>query len=1020
MTSHWKEWDESDWNEALFLHFFSIEKGGARPVSRIVITAAELAGITADPGASEEAARDAFLNVLSVSPRVLRRKLSRDSLDGRRDWPDRTAPPFFLYLAFTCFVVSSMDRQIKDVGDFRKRMAGLMGHDPSTSYALPDLEALWRALEAWIRERRASGAPYRELILPDPGWMKRIGYSVNLSFPPRRDLLKLIRLLAKEGFDEEPTIPAALRVVGSKIHLFGERFRGAYESFREAFSLGRPNPRSLPFWKAVREAMAAEWDEPERRDEKVDFKLVMEVDENGEGEVALLSTAPAPSMDGGFAFIKTEAPYKEYKYVLCSPGEKAGVVKQTANRMLNGEWREGPPGAAWPKTATAIKRGVLLFRLNEEGVRELAPFRRDDGDYWALVRSELATPFREAFPVGEGPTVLPSQYDGWEETERFDGKLLSRLEPTEGSPLDDAGLRLEAPPATRMFFIGGCPVDGGFLGLPDCLPALRVIGAKFVSAYPVHDAVGSYADGRRPLRLEQVDEAGGEFRFGSNVKEPLKGRFRILARSGDRILAQRSLVFRSDIVWNDYARPTDPSAWLMEWGGPDMLPYGRRVAGRGLRKRMHRSQKKHATRGQGGVGRRPRPIHRKIVDEDDSKEFARAPDDGGEKPVRGVHRDAERFMEWCGGLAIRRKGIRETELLDRIRDGLGVRDYSRIWDVARAWVEAGYFNRLQRARWRGAVYFARQPRFVMYSHGGWTRGVLTGLATGAIRKRVGMLAERFGAKIVQRMSLGKWTPAPLSWRAESGKIFHRITAEAGLASPERLRRIEDDLWSLDRIASEPREIPMNYDHRGVWDWTEGSFGRSEGLVGSGVEIQWLRRPGRPDCFVVFMDGAAHWWSHSRNWALLIAFSLREEPCFGVVDRTRLFRTAGAQVHLPITVGRRLAVTADLLSGPCMGGRGKWTYVYEFPNRKELLETVRLLEGAGEAGEEKIARGLRWVLSLSERLSAVPPGNRAPLPSDLRKKLGRVKPIAAAMEPDAARIHPSLIPRVRKILDCTRD
>ncbi len=105
-------------------------------------------------------------------------------------------------------------------------------------------------------------------------------------------------------------------------------------------------------------------------------------------------------------------PDEKYGYVLSSPVEKVGGAKQTVNRMLNGEWSKGPPGAAWRKTATVIKRGILVFRLNEDGVRELATAPRDDGDYWSLVRFELAPPFREVFPIDHKPAVLPAQYDG--------------------------------------------------------------------------------------------------------------------------------------------------------------------------------------------------------------------------------------------------------------------------------------------------------------------------------------------------------------------------------------------------------------------------------------------------------------------------------------------------------------------------------------------------------------------------------------------------------------------------------
>src|SRR5690606_40671199 len=111
-------------------------------------------------------------------------------------------------------------------------------HPEGAGYALEGLAVLWEAFARWLRCKRQRGAPYRELVLPDPGGMTRIGYSIRLAFPPRKDHLRLIQLLHDEGFDRDPPVEAVLHVVGSRIGGFSQRFRGVYDNFRLAFFWG--------------------------------------------------------------------------------------------------------------------------------------------------------------------------------------------------------------------------------------------------------------------------------------------------------------------------------------------------------------------------------------------------------------------------------------------------------------------------------------------------------------------------------------------------------------------------------------------------------------------------------------------------------------------------------------------------------------------------------------------------------------------------------------------------------------
>ena len=41
----------------------------------------------------------------------------------------------------------------------------------------------------------------------------------------------------------------------------------------------------------------------------------------------------------------------------------------------------------------------------------------------------------------------------------------------------------------------------------------------------------------------------------------------------DRVIVRKGVVFRPDIIVNEYAQPTRPMAWLVEAGGPDTITY---------------------------------------------------------------------------------------------------------------------------------------------------------------------------------------------------------------------------------------------------------------------------------------------------------------------------------------------------------------------------------------------------------------------------------------------------------------
>src|SRR5262249_5961695 len=107
-------------------------------------------------------------------------------------------------------------------------------------------------LATWLDEHQDR---YRRLVLPDPGGWTRIGYTVRLAFPSRRDQRVLRDRLNDAGLMmEEPPVGLVLAAVsGARATGFSERFRGEIDSFRDKRSAGVPLSElfSSPFWSAV-------------------------------------------------------------------------------------------------------------------------------------------------------------------------------------------------------------------------------------------------------------------------------------------------------------------------------------------------------------------------------------------------------------------------------------------------------------------------------------------------------------------------------------------------------------------------------------------------------------------------------------------------------------------------------------------------------------------------------------------------------------------------------------------------
>jgi len=381
----WRQWSCDEWSHQLVDFFFVREPGSEEKdddsVTALAVTPEDLRDATRDVDADPLEVRDAFVSAVQRQLQKTHRSLCADAND-RGGWTPcvtHERPHFVSHLTLACLAASECSEELVDERGFQARLNALAGnhvgnHDPKC------LPVLWELLVQWLENCRGRGEPLRELVLPEPGGLSRIGHTVRLAFPSRRDQRLLVELLDESGLRGlEPPLVATVRAIEGRFREFSDRFQAEYRDFQERLSRGVRGVASSPVWRAVRDASLRGASGIRRTRQR--FSLVC----GPEDPLWMLVVLEAPTALKDEGWAARSMPSEQYAgwshYLAASDAETEQEGADEAVAALFAGDLAAPP------LGRVLEQGVLLFGERSGGIYELESSPPKGGSMLALVRN---------------------------------------------------------------------------------------------------------------------------------------------------------------------------------------------------------------------------------------------------------------------------------------------------------------------------------------------------------------------------------------------------------------------------------------------------------------------------------------------------------------------------------------------------------------------------------------------------------------------------------------------------------
>jgi hypothetical protein len=232
------------WERLLVKYFLAVGGDGDSSDLHAFEVSTRTLAIACGLDTQETEVEKAFHKVLVMDP-----SLEQVLQVGAHRRATQELPGFFVYLVLTLFIDGLLDERQSISGAFRKKLASWLGIDRSFN-DLQGIAAMWKALEVWLGQRVAAGAPFRRLVLPDPGGWHQIGHTRRLSFPTRHDFRMVENFVSENnvGLDSPAALLVAFQPLLNDVSV---GLNDAFEDFRRSYYSRRRALADHRFWRLI-------------------------------------------------------------------------------------------------------------------------------------------------------------------------------------------------------------------------------------------------------------------------------------------------------------------------------------------------------------------------------------------------------------------------------------------------------------------------------------------------------------------------------------------------------------------------------------------------------------------------------------------------------------------------------------------------------------------------------------------------------------------------------------------------
>lgn len=961
----WRTWKLPQWNVELLDYFFSRRGDANGPVVVLLVTPDALARATGDLNAQASEVRETFVATVRAACRQSGSLL--DDASNYQDWPrappDDAIPRFVSHLIFTCIAASESSDDLSNEGSYLARLREL-SEDRLPDHSLQMLPTLWENLAEWL-VARGNATQFRPLKLPDPGGFTRIGYTVKLAFPDRRDQRQLSELLGEAGLaGQEPPVRKVLALVSSSRARFRPSFLSAFDEFRGGIDANTGyvhRAEDHRFWAAVREAALRG-----RRSDDIsgmDGRAQILCEDHEDRLSPFVVTDQAIEGLQAMACIELPIAYGQWRFAIV-PAKQMAIdadsLRETMGQLLLGN-------LILPRISPRVGQGLLPMIESASGLLELASLEELGAANIVLARKDLAGDLVR-FYGSAGSRVIPSDHDGWVEIRGLRLRQLP-LETLEASSLRCCWILHETVLRHGIQVIGGVRADDGWLGIKEVLPKIAFAGEGDVA---LEDAEGN----SRPL----VRDAAGHWNLPDCDQV---GELWLVVRTQGGIAERRAIRLVGGPASETYRLPVDGGAWIVEGvGGTATLdsqpPYTTvpvleqalvderfvllgpivgqfverpeeaawrisKFGGRtlGIRCRMDLAEAGPPARASSTSTRRRwrQLLLRCVADPADpgfdaarsavrNRIFSDLPkvdledlpsrfsSDRSLRPLPAV----DRLLMIVSGRASTHTGLVWGEWTSLMQTVLGVGP-ERVPSITRAWLESGNIEIGTFARWRHRCLFPQPPTLVAFRVGEAVGATIMGMMLPSTRMAAMACARRAGIDFEERTSISKFVPSTITFRASQLERLEVLARAMGITLTWLDIDFDNYTKALRHNGLSP--APLNYEEHRRWaSWS------LQGMAGKGAIVfeHWMRS-GRPDYWKA-TQGETSVWSYDLNTARLWGAALIGEPLV-IADAAGDLLSAHGFVPLPLA--RMLTVLSPGLAGP--DEREDWRYRYPLSSQR---------------------------------------------------------------------------------------